>query len=52
MEALNWLVAYLLDTTAQKLANLKKQGKSSFTARNESQSFYARTLSMAYGEVS
>ncbi|KAL9692388.1 hypothetical protein quinque_016433 [Culex quinquefasciatus] len=50
MEALNWLVAYLLDTTAQKVANLKKQGKSSFTARNESQSFYARTLSMAYGE--
>ncbi|KAL1379947.1 hypothetical protein pipiens_014546 [Culex pipiens pipiens] len=50
MEALNWLVAYLLDTTAQKVANLKKQGKSSFTARNESQSFYARTLSMTYGE--
>ncbi|XP_053675462.1 peroxisomal acyl-coenzyme A oxidase 3 [Anopheles nili] len=50
IEALEWLVAYLLEETYQKFSTLTRQGKSSFEARNEAQSFFARTLSIAYGE--
>ncbi|XP_055600496.1 peroxisomal acyl-coenzyme A oxidase 3 isoform X2 [Uranotaenia lowii] len=50
LNALEWLVAYLLEETHAKFVQLKKEGKSSFEARNDSQSFYARTLSIAYGE--
>uniref|UniRef100_A0AAG5D9G9 Acyl-coenzyme A oxidase n=1 Tax=Anopheles atroparvus TaxID=41427 RepID=A0AAG5D9G9_ANOAO len=50
LEALDWLVAYLLEETHGKLSNLKHLGKSTFEARNNSQSFFARTLSIAYGE--
>ncbi|XP_035916187.1 peroxisomal acyl-coenzyme A oxidase 3 [Anopheles stephensi] len=50
LEALDWLVAYLLEESYQKMSTLRQQGKSSFEARNEVQSFFARTLSIAYGE--
>ncbi|EAT39346.1 AAEL008841-PA [Aedes aegypti] len=50
LDALNWLVAFLLEETYAKTVLLKQKGKSSFEARNESQSFYARTLSIVYGE--
>lgn len=50
LDALNWLVSYLLEETYKKTALLKQKGKSSFEARNESQSFFARTLSIVYGE--
>ncbi|XP_062545312.1 peroxisomal acyl-coenzyme A oxidase 3 [Armigeres subalbatus] len=50
LDALNWLVAFTLEETYEKTVLLKQKGKSSFDARNESQSFYARTLSMVYGE--
>ncbi|XP_053664148.1 peroxisomal acyl-coenzyme A oxidase 3 [Anopheles marshallii] len=50
LEALDWLVAYLLEESYQKMSTLKQQGKSSFEARNDVQSFFARTLSIAYGE--
>ncbi|XP_058058272.1 peroxisomal acyl-coenzyme A oxidase 3 isoform X1 [Anopheles bellator] len=50
IEALDWLVGYLLEETYQKLSQLKKAGKSTFEARNDTQSFFARTLSIAYGE--
>uniref|UniRef100_A0A1S4GXK8 Acyl-coenzyme A oxidase n=1 Tax=Anopheles gambiae TaxID=7165 RepID=A0A1S4GXK8_ANOGA len=50
LEALDWLVAYLLEESFQKMSSLKRHGKSSFEARNDVQSFFARTLSIAYGE--
>ncbi|XP_058456056.1 peroxisomal acyl-coenzyme A oxidase 3 isoform X2 [Malaya genurostris] len=50
LKAMNWLVAHLLEDTHKRLLDLKQNGKSSFEARNESQSFYARVLSIAYGE--
>ncbi|XP_058820231.1 peroxisomal acyl-coenzyme A oxidase 3 isoform X2 [Topomyia yanbarensis] len=50
LNAMNWLVAHLLEETHKRLLVLKQNGKSSFEARNESQSFYARVLSLAYGE--
>lgn len=51
LEALDWLVAYLLEESFQKMSALKRHGKSTFEARNDVQSFFARTLSIAYGEV-
>uniref|UniRef100_A0A2M4BF32 Acyl-coenzyme A oxidase n=1 Tax=Anopheles marajoara TaxID=58244 RepID=A0A2M4BF32_9DIPT len=50
ISAMDWLVVYLLEETYQKVTELKQRGKSSFEARNDSQSYYARTLSIAYGE--
>uniref|UniRef100_A0A182NTI7 Acyl-coenzyme A oxidase n=1 Tax=Anopheles dirus TaxID=7168 RepID=A0A182NTI7_9DIPT len=50
LDALDWLVAYLLEESFQKMSALKQQGKSSFEARNDVQSFFARTLSITYGE--
>lgn len=47
----NWLTAYTLKQTYEKVAELKKAGKSNFDAKNESQSYNAVTLSVVYGEV-
>lgn len=43
-------MCYLLEKTESVLQSLLKGGKDSFTARNESQVFHARTLSLAYIE--
>jgi acyl-CoA oxidase len=45
-----WLMCYLLEKTELVLQSLSHSGKDSFTARNESQVFHARTLSLAYIE--
>ncbi|XP_053694048.1 peroxisomal acyl-coenzyme A oxidase 3 isoform X1 [Sabethes cyaneus] len=50
LKAMDWLVAYLLEETHNKLVAFKQNGKSSFDSRNDIQTFYARTLSIAYGE--
>lgn len=50
--ALNWLCAWLLEQTGQRLDSLKNAGKSSFEARNEIQIFYAKTLSLVFAQVS
>lgn len=45
-----WLVCWLLKATSEKLQkNLDKHGDS-FTAKNESQVYYARTLAIAFIE--
>ena len=41
----------MLKMTAEKVAKLKGEGKDNFSAKNESQSFNAVTLSVVYGEV-
>lgn len=47
--AYDWLVCYMLRASAECLeANSKKYD--SFTAKNESQAYYARTLSVAFVE--
>ncbi|KAG5886071.1 hypothetical protein JTB14_018930 [Gonioctena quinquepunctata] len=43
-----WLVCYLLKATANKLDREKKSGKDSFTAKNDSQVFYAKNISIAF----
>lgn len=51
LDAYKWLVCYLLELTTRKLLALQEQGKDLFTARNDSQVFYAKTLSCAFIEV-
>lgn len=46
-----WLVCYLLELTENKLAFLKTQNLDTFTAKNETQVFYAKPLSLAFIEV-
>ncbi|XP_048479406.1 peroxisomal acyl-coenzyme A oxidase 3 [Plutella xylostella] len=46
----NWLTAFTLKQTYEKVAELKKAGKSNFDAKNQSQSYNAVTLSVVYGE--
>ncbi|XP_063238468.1 peroxisomal acyl-coenzyme A oxidase 3-like isoform X2 [Bacillus rossius redtenbacheri] len=50
LAAYEWLVCYLLRGSADRLKSLRKQGMSSFEARNETQAYYARTLSIAFVE--
>lgn len=51
LSALNWLCAWLISRTVQRMETLKAQGKSSFDIRNDLQVFNASSLSVAYGEV-
>lgn len=48
--ALNWLCVYILQETAGRIEVLKKEGISQFDIRNNSQTFFARTLAIVYGE--
>lgn len=50
IHAYKWLTAFMLKMTAEKVALLKGQGKDNFSAKNESQSYNAVTLSVVYGE--
>ncbi|XP_012224250.1 peroxisomal acyl-coenzyme A oxidase 3 [Linepithema humile] len=50
MLALRWLVCYYLKKTYQRVEVLKSNNASDFDAKNNSQSFLARTLSLVYGE--
>ncbi|XP_074028511.1 peroxisomal acyl-coenzyme A oxidase 3 [Leptinotarsa decemlineata] len=43
-----WLVCYLLKSTANKLDDEIKSGKDLFTAKNDTQVFYAKNLSIAF----
>ncbi|XP_022188658.2 peroxisomal acyl-coenzyme A oxidase 3 isoform X2 [Nilaparvata lugens] len=48
--AYRWLVCHLLVSTDSRMQENRSLGKDSFTARNDSQVFYGRTLSIAYIE--
>ena len=50
LDAYKWLVCWLLQSTSEKYHSALQGGKDSFTARNDSQVFLARTLSLAYIE--
>ena len=52
ISAYEWLVCYLLRESNNKLKEELRQGKDGFTARNDSQVYYCRTLSIAFIEVS
>jgi len=50
LDAYKWLVCYLLTQSSQRLGEEIKQGKDAFSARNDSQAYYCRSLSLAYIE--
>jgi hypothetical protein len=51
LKAYKWLVCYLTQSTVERLKGQQSQGKDAFTAKNDSQVFFARTLSIAFVEV-
>ncbi|XP_013101539.2 peroxisomal acyl-coenzyme A oxidase 3 [Stomoxys calcitrans] len=50
LKALNWLVAYQLEETVQRVEALKRQGLDGFETRNNMQVFNAQTLSIVFAQ--
>ena len=48
----DWLLCYMLKSAHQKLEASLKSGKELFTARNDNQVFYSKTLALIFIEVS
>lgn len=46
----NWICAYLLEKTFNRVKSLQQSGQSSFDVRNNSQTFHANSLAIAYGQ--
>ncbi|CAL1590750.1 unnamed protein product [Knipowitschia caucasica] len=49
--AYKWLVCFLLDESHKRLQQQRSMGKDEFEARNNSQVYYCRSLSLAYIEL-
>ena len=47
----DWLLCYILDKSFKKVEKYLNSGKDLFTARNESQVFYSKTLAIIFIEV-
>jgi hypothetical protein len=52
LAAYKWLVCWLLQATANKIKSQHQLGKDAFSAKNDTQAFFAKTLSLAFIEVS
>ena len=52
LAAYKWLVCWLLQATANKIKSQHQLGKDAFSAKNNTQAFFAKTLSLAFIEVS
>lgn len=50
LDALDWLVAWLLEKTHNYTIELQQKGLNQFNVRNNTQVFHAQTLSIAYGQ--
>lgn len=50
LAAYKWLVCWLLQATANKVKSQHQLGKDTFHAKNDSQAFFAKTLSLAFIE--
>ncbi|GFG32146.1 hypothetical protein Cfor_06903 [Coptotermes formosanus] len=50
LAAYKWLVCWLLQATANKIKSHRQLGKDAFSAKNDSQAFFAKTLSLAFIE--
>lgn len=47
----DWLLCYVLRNSYKRYEKSIKDGKESFTARNENQVFFSKTLSIVFIEV-
>jgi len=52
LAAYKWLVCWLLQATANKIKSQLQLGLDAFSAKNNTQAFFAKTLSLAFIEVS
>lgn len=52
LSAYQWLVCYLLKGSYEKLENEMRKGENGFMARNNSQVYFSRPLSLAFFELS
>ncbi|XP_021963097.1 peroxisomal acyl-coenzyme A oxidase 3 [Folsomia candida] len=50
LKAYKWLVCYLLKSTSEKFQGIQASGEDNFTAKNDSQFYHARTLSIVFVE--
>ncbi|XP_059144603.1 peroxisomal acyl-coenzyme A oxidase 3-like [Physella acuta] len=50
LDAYKWLVCYFLVESNRRLTEQTQSGKDSFTARNDSQAYYCRSLALAFIE--
>ncbi|XP_069134207.1 peroxisomal acyl-coenzyme A oxidase 3-like [Argopecten irradians] len=50
LRAYKWLVGHLLVDSAERLKEQGRSGKDAFSARNDSQAYYCRSLALAYIE--
>jgi acyl-CoA oxidase len=50
LKTYKWLIRWLIQSSGEKLKAMQKSGKDSFTARNDSQVYQARTLSLVFIE--
>ncbi|XP_033230396.1 peroxisomal acyl-coenzyme A oxidase 3-like isoform X2 [Belonocnema kinseyi] len=48
--AFKWLTCYYLKKTYERVHRLKQNGNGNFEARNDSQTYFARTLTLVYAE--
>jgi hypothetical protein len=51
LSCFQWMICYLLRQTYAQLELLKDQRKDLFTAKNDSQMFFAKDLSIVFAEV-
>ena len=51
MHLFDWLLCYLTKVSHEKLDKSTKSGKDLFTARNDNQVFYSKTLAVVFMEV-
>lgn len=51
MQMFDWLLCYMLKSSHDKLTQSLKSGKDSFTARNDNQVFFSKTLAIVFIEV-
>lgn len=51
MQMFDWLLCFMVKKSHDKLDKSLKTGKDSFTARNDNQVFYSKTLSIIFIEV-
>lgn len=51
LSCFQWMVCYLLRQTYKQVQLLKDQRKNVFTAKNDSQMFFAKDLSIIFAEV-